>query len=110
MDANLTGLDYLHLDTCSGGYLYLFVLTNHFSRFVQVYTTTNKFAKTAADPLHNNFVMRYWLPEKILHALWKQFENNVWKILQTLSNKNAKEQHHAIPNQQTNKLKAWTRL
>ena len=51
----LIGLDFLHLDTCSGGYQYLLVLRDHFSRFVQVYATTNKSAKTAADCPYNDF-------------------------------------------------------
>ena len=41
------GLDFLHLDTCSGGYQYFLVLTDHFSKFVQVYPATNKSTKTA---------------------------------------------------------------
>ena len=61
----LIGLGFLHLDTCSGGYLYLLVLTDHFSKFVQVYPKTNKSVKTAADQLYNDFMLRYSLPEKI---------------------------------------------
>ena len=61
----LIGLDFLHLDTCSGGYLYLLVSTDHFSKFVQVYLKTNKSAKTAADQLYNDFILRHSLPEKI---------------------------------------------
>ena len=41
------GLDFLHLDKCSGGYQYFLVLTDHFSKFVQIYPATNKSTKTA---------------------------------------------------------------
>ena len=40
------------------------LLTDHFSKFVQVYPTTNKSAKTAADRLYNDFMLRYGLPRK----------------------------------------------
>ena len=55
----LIGLVFLHLDTCSGGYQYLLVLSDHFSKFFLVYPTTNKSAKTAADRLYNDFMLRY---------------------------------------------------
>ena len=80
----LIGLDLLHLDTCSGGYQYLLVLTDHFSKFVQVYPATNKSAKTAADRLYNDFILRilrYGLPGKILHDQGREFENDLFSQL-----------------------------
>ena len=67
--SELTGLDFLHLDTCSGGYQYLLVLLiYHFPNFVQVYLSIYKSTITAAHRLYNDFMLRYSLPEKILHA------------------------------------------
>ena len=77
----LIGLDFLHLDTCSGGYQYLLVLTDNFSKFVQVYPTTNKSAKTAADRLYNDFMLKYGLPGKILHDQGREFECNLFSQL-----------------------------
>ena len=77
----LIGLDFLHLDTCSGGHQYLLVLTDHFSKFVQVYPTTNKSVKAAADRLYNDFMLRYGLPGKILHDQGREFENNLFSQL-----------------------------
>ena len=77
----LIGLDFCHLDTCSGGYQYLLALTDHFSEFLQVYPTTNKSAKTAADRLYNDFMLRYGLPGKILHDQGREFENNLFSQL-----------------------------
>ena len=74
----LIRLYFLHLNTCSGGYQYLLVLTDHFSKFVQVYPTINKSAKTAADMLYNDFMLRYGLPGKILHNQGREFENNLF--------------------------------
>lgn len=36
----IIGIDFLNLDSCSGGYQYLLVITDHFIRFTQVYPTT----------------------------------------------------------------------
>ena len=36
----ITGIDFLNLDSCSGGYQYLQVTTDLFTRFTQVYPTT----------------------------------------------------------------------
>ena len=91
----LFGLDFLHLDTCSGGYQYLLVLTDHFSKFVQVYPTTNKSAKTAADELYNDFMLRYGLPGKILHNQKREFENNLFMFSQVLWYQMT--QNHSLP-------------
>ena len=57
----------LHLDPSSGGYEYLLVITDYFTiRFLQVYPTTSKSARTAAEKLYNDFMMRYGIPEKLL--------------------------------------------
>ena len=41
--------DILHLDTCLSGFQYLLVLTDQFTRYTQVYPTSNKEAKTAFE-------------------------------------------------------------
>lgn len=53
----LIGQDFLQLDTFSGGYQYLLVLTDHHCRFMQVYATTNKSAKTTEVHLYNELKM-----------------------------------------------------
>ena len=75
----LVGIDFLHLGPCSGGYQYLLVITDHFTRFVQVYPTTSKRARTAAERLYNDFMMRYGIPEKLLSDRGREFENELFQ-------------------------------
>ena len=58
----LIGLDFLHLDTCIGGFQYLLVITDHFTRYTQVYPTRNKEAKTVATKLFNYYILRFGTP------------------------------------------------
>ena len=73
------------------------------SRFVQVYATTNKSAKTAANRLHNNFILRYGLPGNILHDLGKESENTLFtKFSKLCGIKRYGKNTIRSPNQQTN--------
>lgn len=80
----LVGLDFLHLDTCNGGYQYLLVVTDHFTRYTEAYATTNKTAPTAANKLYNSFILRYGIPEKIIHDQGGEFENKRFRQLSSL--------------------------
>ena len=74
----LVGLDFLHLDTCVGGIQYLLVITDHFTRYTQVYPTHKKEAKTAAGKLFNDYILRFEMPRKIIHDQGREFENKLF--------------------------------
>ena len=82
---DLVSVDFMHLDRSKGGYEYLMVVTDHFSRFVQVYATRNNKARTAADKIFNEYIMRFGFPKKLHHDQGKEFENKLFKRLHELS-------------------------
>ena len=62
------GLDFLHLDTCTGGFKYLLVITDHFTRYNQVYPTRHEKTKTVTAKLFNDYILRFVTTGKILHG------------------------------------------
>ena len=52
---DIVGIDFLKVDKCSGGYEYILVITDHFTRYTQIYATKNRSARTEASKLYNDF-------------------------------------------------------
>ena len=81
----LVSLDFLHLETSSGGCEWILVLVDHFTRYAVCYATKNKAAKTAAKCMFDDFFLKYGFPNRILHDQGGEFENRLMADLKELS-------------------------
>ena len=81
----LVSIDFLHVDKCAGGYEYILVVIDHFSRFAQAYATTSKSAKTVADKLFNDYALKFGFPQRIHHDQGGEFQNQLLAQLKKTS-------------------------
>ncbi len=81
----LVSIDFLHLDKCKGGYEYILVIVDHYTRFAQAYATTSKSAKTVADRLFNDFALKFGFPSRIHHDQGGEFGNQLLTQLKKYS-------------------------
>ena len=77
----LVCMDYLQLEKSKGGYQYILVVTDHFTRYAIAIPTRNQTAKTTAEAFFNNFVVHYGLPKRIHSDQGASFESKIIREL-----------------------------
>ena len=57
---------------------------DHFTRYAHAYPTRNKAAKTMAEKLYNDYILRFGFPAKIHHDQGSELKNKLLKSLEDL--------------------------
>ena len=77
----LVCMDFLGLETSKGGYQYILVITDHFTKYALAVPTKNTTARTTDEAFLNNFVVHYGFPKRIHSDQGADFEGKLIKEL-----------------------------
>ena len=81
----LVCIDFLHLDACQGGWNYVLLVTDHFTRFTQAYATKDNSSTSAANKLFFEFVLHFGFPKAIHHDRGGEFNSSLFQELHWLA-------------------------
>ena len=62
---DIIGIDFLEVDKCFGAYENILAISDHFTRYTQIYATKNELAKTAVSKIYNDFILRFGNPKAL---------------------------------------------
>ena len=68
-------IETVSIDHGSGGYECLLVVTDYFIHYTQVYLTRNQALCPKTKRLFNDFILRFGIPQHVLHDQSKEFDN-----------------------------------
>ena len=81
----LVCIDFLSLERSKGSFENALVITDHFTRYAQVFPTRNQEAKTTVKVLFDNFILHYGSPARLDSDQGRNFESKVIKELCSLA-------------------------
>ena len=73
----LIHLDYLKIEPSKGNIENVLVITDHFTRYAQVFPSKTQTASATAKLLWNNFILHYGFPSKIITDQGQNFESEL---------------------------------
>ena len=81
----VVAIDFIHLDRCKGGYEYVLVVTDFFTKFVQMYATKSRSSKAAAKKIFDEFILGYGFPKRIMHDKGGEWNSVLFEELHRLT-------------------------
>ena len=99
-------IDYVKVDKAKGGYEYILVVTDHFTKFAQAYGTKKNNSRSAADKIFNHFILQFGYPVRIHSDQGQEFNSELFMHLHHLSGirKSTTTPYHPQGNAQCERL------